>query len=343
MTSVRIGMVGDIYFKDDDSWSVVEPVSRVTTSFEIMLGNLEIPLCNTGTAAPKANGRLRQDPKHVDTISRAGFTGVTLANNHAMNFGAEGLSQMIRVLDSAGIAHAGGGDSIIEAHSAALLRSNQMTVALLSYTSVYARNIFESREDRPGLATVRVDTLYEIQSRHFEVPGMPPLIRTIPAGEDLQRVRDDISKARSLADVVVVGWHWGYGIGNTAVIPYQVELAHFAIDNGADVVMGHHPHVLQPIEFYKGKVICYSLGNFSHALEGGNFPRETAVIEIESSMEQTIEAVRVYPLWFEDEVRPLPLSVGDERVVTVLERLGNGSVVRMTPDGDLSFRVVPNT
>lgn len=342
MTGVRVGMVGDIFFNGDDSWSVVEQVSKITTTFEVMLGNLEIPLCDTGVATPKANGHLRQDPKHIDTIVRAGITGVTVANNHSMNYGAEGLLQMLGILDSAGVAHAGGGQSIVEAHSAAVIKSGSMNVALLSYTSVFARKIFESGVDRPGLSTVRVDTLYEMQARHFEVPGMPPLIHTVPSEDDLQRVREDISEARSLADVVVVGWHWGYGIGNTAVVDYQVELAHFAIDNGADVVMGHHPHVLQPIEFYKNKVICYSLGNFSHALEGGHFPRETAVIEIEVVEEHAIEAVRVYPLWFEDEIRPVPLSTDDERVESVLSQLGNGIDVHMVPDGDQCFRVLPS-
>ena len=86
--------------------------------------------------------------------------------------------------------------------------------------------------------------------------------RPDPSPEERQRMVDDISQLRSAADVVVVSYHWGVS-GSTEVAEYQRELAHAAINAGADLVMGHGPHVFQPVEIYKGRPILFSLANFS--------------------------------------------------------------------------------
>jgi poly-gamma-glutamate synthesis protein (capsule biosynthesis protein) len=128
--------------------------------------------------------------------------------------------------------------------------------------------------DRGGIARFRVATAYEPRPRIHEVPGSPPIIHTIPNPEDRAALEQDIRAARAQADVVVVSWHWGISPatgGTGELVGYQTEMGRFAIDAGADLVVGHHPHVLQPIEVYKGKAILYCIGNYVHDL--GSFGR----------------------------------------------------------------------
>jgi poly-gamma-glutamate synthesis protein (capsule biosynthesis protein) len=104
-----------------------------------------------------------------------------------------------------------------------------------------------------------------------------PIVHTIPdRGVHRDQLTEDIRKARDAADVVIVSWHWGLspfqvypnaGAGEVEVMEYQKEMGRYAIDCGADMVVGHHPHEPQPIEVYKGKPILYSLANFVHDLD----------------------------------------------------------------------------
>ncbi|MGH7844020.1 MAG: CapA family protein, partial [Candidatus Binatia bacterium] len=121
---------------------------------------------------------------------------------------------------------------------------------------------------RGGLAVVKVATAYEAPPPlPKEVPGTRPIIHTIPNPADVAALKEDIRTAKGQADVVVVSWHWGispYSGGKGELVGYQTEMGRAAIDAGADLVVGHHPHLIQPIEVYKGKVIFYSLANFVH-------------------------------------------------------------------------------
>jgi poly-gamma-glutamate synthesis protein (capsule biosynthesis protein) len=121
--------------------------------------------------------------------------------------------------------------------------------------------------ERGGVARFRVSTAYEAPARIADVPGSPPLIHTIPDPQDKAALEEDIRAAKTHADLVIVSWHWGVsphsrGIGDLAA--YQVEMGRASIDAGADLVVGHHSHVPQPIEVYKGKPIVYSLANYVH-------------------------------------------------------------------------------
>jgi poly-gamma-glutamate synthesis protein (capsule biosynthesis protein) len=137
-------------------------------------------------------------------------------------------------------------------------------VAVLAYTAVFImpRHPYPEPPDRPQMATLRVTTSYETQHRVFDQPGTPPITLTTPNPEDLETVRRDIVAAKTLADVVVVSWHWGVSGGYRRRVPYQQEVGRACIDAGASIVVGHHPHMLQGIERYRDGLICYSLSNF---------------------------------------------------------------------------------
>jgi poly-gamma-glutamate synthesis protein (capsule biosynthesis protein) len=325
--SVRF--VGDIYVQEEHPETAFAPLFDITRAADVLIGNLEIPLCDTGAPLPKPNGHLRSEPRQVAALTAAGFSAVGVANNHAMNYGYQGLRQMLGVLDGAGIAHAGGGADLTEARQPVLGNAAGLRYALLSYTSVYARGMFEAAEGRGGLATVEVNTAYEPRDRHFEVPGMPPIIRTTAKERDVARMVADVAAARERAEVVIVSWHWGVSLVSRDVVDYQRLMARTAIDAGADAVIGHHPHVLQPIEFYRGKPICYSIGNLFHALRSEHFTPESAVMELIFGAGGAVSGVRVYPLWLDRGANPVPLTPGDPRCQNVLAQLGHQRTVRL--------------
>lgn len=339
---ISVRFAGDIFVAEEHPETAFAPIFDITRAADVLIGNLEIPLCDTGAPLPKPNGHLRSEPRQVSALVAAGFAAVGVANNHAMNYGYRGLRQMHGVLDDAGIAHAGGGADLAGAHRPVLGQVDGWRYALLSYTSVYARGMFEATADRGGLATVAVTTSYEPRDRHFEVPGMPPVIRTVACEQDAARMAADVAAARQQADTVIVSWHWGVSLVSREVAEYQRRMARAAIDAGADAVVGHHPHVLQPIEFYQGKPVCYSIGNLFHALRSDHFTPESAILELIFGHGGAVSGVRVYPLWLDRGANPVPLAPGDPRCRGVLAQLGHQRAARLdaAPGSDF-FTVTP--
>ncbi len=202
-------------------------------STDLLVGNLESPFLGdtTGVVRAEKTYTFAVPPGIVETLTAGGFDLVGLANNHILDFGSAGLFETWSVLDSAGIAHAGTGRTKEEAHRHTTIERQGSRVAFLAYSHTFPEE-FWATADRPGTA-------------HASDEGLAREVKR--AGED--------------ADLVVVMFHWG---GELLGEPrdYQKILAHIAIDNGADLIIGHHPHTLQPLEWYRGRLIAYSLGNF---------------------------------------------------------------------------------
>jgi poly-gamma-glutamate capsule biosynthesis protein CapA/YwtB (metallophosphatase superfamily) len=258
-------LVGDNFFVDyEDIDTIYDYVLPAFQKADLLFGNLEMPITDRGERVidkPPEDVVLRMHPKTVNAFMKAGFDVVSLANNHIMNFGPEGLFQTIDLLNKGKIAHAGAGRNINEAREPAIVQKNGCRVAFLCYTSVCVAS-FPATENRPGVVRIRVHTAYEPPQRVLELPGAPPIVITRLEPEDVQLVREDIGKARTQADIVVVSWHWGVSF-EQKILDYQKEGGHVCIDAGADLVIGHHAHGLQGIEVYKGKVIAFGLGNFT--------------------------------------------------------------------------------
>ncbi len=276
----RLVLAGDIAIETADPAIVMGRVAPYFQESAVAFCNCEWPLTDRGAPWPGKAGRVvRSRPDLIRTYTMCGFDVVSLANNHVMNYGAEGLLQTIEMLDDAGIAHCGAGANLAAAHRPAVIARHGRRLSFLSFTSVFTPG-FEAAEDRPGMAVVRVDTSYRIPKRLHEVPGSPLDMETRPNAEHLARALRDIGRAREEADAVIVSWHWGVSMGFQHLIPYQVELAHAAIDAGADLVVGHHPHLVQPIELYKGKVIAYSLGQCGFDMASDRIADESIIVEV---------------------------------------------------------------
>ncbi|WP_214110845.1 CapA family protein [Acrocarpospora catenulata] len=209
----------------------------------------------------------RLDPEFATIFKAAHIDVASVASNHSMDFGTEPLLDTIDLFDSWGIKVVGGGRTEEEARRPVIVETNGVKVAILSYCSV-VRDGQQAVGSTPGIATLRARTWYEVESSQ---PGTPPAVHTAPIMEDLHAMEADVRRAREAADAVVVSMHWGLHFVPKTICDYQPVMAHAAIDAGADVIVGHHPHLIKGVEVYRGKAILYSIGNFlttGNLLEG---------------------------------------------------------------------------
>ncbi len=245
-------------------------VKDVLLKADIVTFNLEAPFTINGRAFKK-KFTFKVDPGFAESIVHAGFDVASLANNHILDFGEEGLVSTLKVLDSLKIAHTGAGLNREEAEKPAVIKRNGKSVGFLSYSLTYPSEFWAGSK--------KCGTAYP----------------------SFNRVRKSINDLKSRCDFVVVQFHWGSELRTTPK-SYQKWFAHASIDAGADIVIGHHPHVLQGIEIYKGRLIAYSLGNFVF----GSYSRK-----VKDSI--------ILKIWF-DKKGPLlseviPVSVNNYRVL----------------------------
>jgi len=198
---------------------------------DIAFGNLEAPFTRTGTKFEKTFN-FKVPPEYVTGITRSGIDIVTLANNHILDYGIEGLKNTLTVLDSVGLAYCGAGLNLEQARKPAIIERNGLRVAFLGYSLTFPEEFWATKS--------RGGTNYPTEAS----------------------MRASIQHCDSIADFIVVTFHWG-AEGKNFPKDYQKQYARLAIDLGADLVLGHHPHVLQGLEVYKNRLIAYSLGNFT--------------------------------------------------------------------------------
>lgn len=219
----------------------------------LAIGHLEVPHSRRGTELKGDVPAPGADPAHVPALARAGFGAVSLAGNHISDLGAEGIADTIAALDAAAVAHAGAGPSLTAARAPALLERAGRRVALLSYNCVGPESGWADAT-RAGCAYVRIES-----ADGGLIAPAANLERLDP--DSVRAMADDIARVRSEADLVVVALHKGIVHTPAKLAPYEIPLAHAAIDAGADVVSGHHAHIARGIEIYRDRPIFHGLGN----------------------------------------------------------------------------------
>ena len=271
---------------------------QVIQGADVAYANLEIVLQDVGRLTPMVSDResyMFADPSIARDLARVGFDMVSLANNHALDYGWEGMRATARHLDEAGVAHAGVGENLTLAGGAGFVEHPAGRVALISTASTF-EDFQAARPQRqdilatPGLNPLRYDEIsvlpserldalrevaramgqdpgssgpFTFMGRRFE-SGARAATRTEPDRTDLDRILDAVRQARSWADWVVVATHTHESAGDRQIpADFLVQYAHEAIDAGADLFVGTGPHVLRGIEIRNGRPIFYSLGNFA--------------------------------------------------------------------------------
>jgi len=248
LPAIRVAAVGDIMMGTTFPESILPPedgatmfgsVAPLLAGHDVVFGNLEGPLTDASLSPkcpkPRRGGRpcfaFRTPPRYAARLAEAGFTAVNVANNHALDFGMEGLDNTLDVLDAAGIEPVGG-------ERVAVFTISGKSVAMAGFS-------------------------YSLRTRYVY-----PL-------QDIEAAQEIVAELKGEYDLVVVSFHGGAeGARAMRVTDAEeefmgenrgnvVRFARAVVDAGADLVLGHGPHVPRAIEVYRGKLIAYSLGNFA--------------------------------------------------------------------------------
>ncbi len=257
-TEIVIAAVGDVMMpgsiqsaaaKDTRGYDLLfEKIAPDLAGADITFANLETPVDHTvGVSGyPRFNARREL----LASLKKAGVDIVSIANNHAMDAGSDGLKRTIDNIDAAGITFIGAGRTNAEAAAPRFLKTRGMNIAFLAYAYGSNQRLPQSSQDTPGLNIIGIDS-----------------------EDDLSCAAANVRRAKAEADLVVVSLHWGVEY-TTSPTAWQRRIASELIEAGADVLLGHHPHVLQPIESYTARdgrigLIAYSLGNFISSQNAG--------------------------------------------------------------------------
>jgi poly-gamma-glutamate synthesis protein (capsule biosynthesis protein) len=262
-------VVGDVYLVRPNPISIFGDTLDLLQSADMLLGVQEGPVSDRGKPIPGkievGSIHLRAPVRAAQAQAAAGFSGMTLANNHIMDYGEEALFQTMELLRENGIGFAGAGRSLEEAREPLILERDGIRVAMLGYTSVFPVIGYAATNTQPGVATVRVTTSYRAPHNVPYQPGTPAITITTPDQHDMEAMLSDVQRAREAADIVIVQFHWGVA-GYAHVLGYMKVMGRAAIDAGADLVVGNHAHLPLGLELYRDKLICYSLNHFAFDL-----------------------------------------------------------------------------
>lgn len=237
------------------------------------LCNLECVVSDRGTpwSAYTKAFHFRSAAKNVAVLKAASINGVSIANNHTLDYGFDAMFEMLEILDRAGIVHSGAGGNLDEASRLAISNVFETKAGLLAFTD--NEPDWEATAHRPGLFYVAVD----LKDRRA------------------QNILDIVRRERSAVDLLIVSAHWGSNWGY-APEKGHVAFAHALIEAGASVVFGHSCHVFRGIEFYRGSPIFYSAGNFVDDYAVDPIERnDEAFIYVMEVRDGIVDSVRLHP------------------------------------------------
>ena len=276
--TVSIIAVGDMMFSREVAKKIkkegpdypFKKIHHVLSRGCIRFGNLENPIADKGSPSPFVQSNFRADPIVSNTLASVGFNVLSLANNHIYDYGATAVEETLALLRKEKIALIGVGKSFKEASQPAILTTNPgMKVGFLAYTSTYNTT----------------------DSSHKYVAS--PI--------DLKKIEKDVTKVKSKADICIVSLHFGYE--NVEYPPPKCRRqAQKIIEYGANLVIGHHPHVLHGLEQYKDGFIAYSLGNF---VFDNLTDRKRESIILEATFDKiSLKSIDLLPVLINDDYQP---------------------------------------
>jgi poly-gamma-glutamate synthesis protein (capsule biosynthesis protein) len=342
---------GDVGIRRADCSSIFSGCRATLKGADLCFAQLETTVSRRGAGVPNARLAMRSPPEMFDSVRNAGIGVMSFAGNHCLDFGYEAFADTLEHAAAAGIALCGAGMNLALARRAALLNASGTRVAVLAASSILPEG-YAADERKPGCAPLRAHTVY--QQIETDQPGTPARVFSYAHRDDLQALISAVRAARQAADAVLVSMHWGIHMVRSTLADYQIEAAHALIEAGCDAVLGHHPHLLKGVEFYRGKPIFYSLGNFAieqphiwdpAITESDSFrhlvslnatwnldqvymlPPATRLTGVAKLVRGTAGSwqVRFLPAWINDDSAPQILTSHDPRFTEVVDFLEQSS------------------
>ena len=273
--SVVLRFGGDImmtsYFKNyidskgvDYMW---EDVSELISSADYSIFNLETSVSLRGKDTKPLGYGFRSEPSTLEGLKNAGIDMVSLANNHVMDYGREAFSDTLTSLDEYGIKHIGAGTNLHDASKVIYEDINEIKVGFLAASEILGYESNKATDDKSGVFFLN--------------------------RKDLSEIKSIIKNAKEKCDVLILVAHWDREYYDEPKNE-TINMAHELIDSGVDIIIGHHPHVLQGIEYYNDGIIYYSTGNFNFLIRNEN-ASQSALFEIEFNKKEILSS-KVYPI-----------------------------------------------
>jgi poly-gamma-glutamate synthesis protein (capsule biosynthesis protein) len=270
---------------DEDHGYPFRNVRHILSEADIVFGNLECPLSTRGRPI-KNDLCYRASPEFASTLAAANFNVISFSNNHSMDYGENAFFDTLDILRRHGIHTIGAGKNDAEAREPALLNIRNTRLAFLAYN------------------LVGPDIVYALSDEC----GVAPLNEVV--------LQEDIDKVRDKVDLVIISAHWG-SEGESKPANWLVDMGRKMIDLGADIILGHHPHIPGSIEIYKSKPIIYSLGNFifghSHNHWGDNIMVKIVISE------RACSRLEVIPIGSKGVEIFQPIILSGERAMRLLK------------------------
>ena len=260
--------------------------AKTLKNADILFGNLETPITE-GKKIQINEMILRSNPEVIDGLKFAGFSILSLANNHFGDFGQIGMKNTFKFLKEEKISYVGAGRNKKEAHSVTIKQIRGKKIGFLAYSD---RNFtlahYEANKIKPGIAPMRKEGL-----------------------------REDIKKAKKETDFLIISMHAGKEYQKLPTF-WQKEFAKLAIDYGADLILGHHPHIIQPYEKYKEKYIFYSLGNFVFDQDTPNETKHSVILKLAlDNKTLKIKEINPIPVLIEKYSQPVIKNGQKEKIL----------------------------
>ncbi|MES2257650.1 MAG: CapA family protein [Pseudomonadota bacterium] len=280
MAQLSLLLVGDLVLDEPDPDLFFDKARAALRAGDIVVGHVETPYTLRGQELQSDIPAEAADPAKLGALARAGFHAASLAGNHVFDRGTEGVEDTVAALRENGIAPFGAGRNLDEARLPAILERGGKRFGFLSYNCVGPKDSWAGAS-KGGCAYVHVLSHYEPEGAN---PGGPPLAYTFAHPDTVESMQADIEALRPQVDVLVVALHKGLVHTPGTLAMYERPVAKAAIDAGADIVVGHHSHIMRGVEIYRGKPIFHGLGNFvtvTRALnvDGNSHPKRLAWAE----------------------------------------------------------------
>jgi len=321
---VTLLAVGDVAPRITAQETQLAGIAPLLRAADVAFGQLETPLTNEGTRQlfpgfRGASGNVERDADATaGVLADAGFTVMSYAGNHTMDRSAPAMLASVAAAEGRGVRIVGVGKNLAAAREPVIVKSGGTTIGFLAYCSVLPRG-YDATPVRAGVAPLRARTFYEQVDWQA---GTPPRIVTTTHAGDLVALQEDVQALREQADVVAVSMHWGIHFEAGTIADYQYEAAHAAVDAGADVILGHHGHVIKGIEYYKDKPIFYSLGNVTLLPRSDKGEPLTAGSRLDAQMtmiaklvieDGKVSRVAIIPCWLDLRLEPEVIPPDDPR------------------------------